>query len=48
MGASFVGKLYPVVLQGCVLRTGEGLKAGVYFLRSSDSKDKPLRIVKVR
>jgi hypothetical protein len=29
-------------------RIGEGLKAGVYFLRSSDSKDKPLRVVKVR
>jgi len=29
-------------------RIGEGLKAGVYFLRSSDNKDKPLRIVKVR
>jgi len=29
-------------------RVGEGLKAGVYFLRSSDSKDKPLRVVKVR
>lgn len=25
-----------------------GLVAGVYFLRSSDNKDKPLRIVKVR
>ena len=29
-------------------RVGEGLSAGVYFLRSSDNKDKPLRIVKVR
>jgi len=29
-------------------RIGEGLGAGVYFLRSSDGKDKPLRIVKVR
>jgi hypothetical protein len=29
-------------------RIGEGLAAGVYFLRSSDNKDKPLRIVKVR
>jgi len=29
-------------------RVGEGLAPGVYFLRSSDSKDKPLRIVKVR
>ncbi len=29
-------------------RVGEGLTPGVYFLRSSDSKDKPLRIVKVR
>ncbi len=29
-------------------RIGEGLAPGVYFLRSSDSKDKPLRIVKVR
>jgi hypothetical protein len=29
-------------------RIGEGLAAGVYFLRSSDSKDKPLRVVKVR
>ena len=29
-------------------RVGEGLAAGVYFLRSSESKDKPLRIVKVR
>ena len=29
-------------------RIGEGLRAGVYFVRSSDSKDKPLRIVKVR
>jgi len=29
-------------------RVGEGLGPGVYFLRSSDNKDKPLRIVKVR
>jgi hypothetical protein len=29
-------------------RIGEGLAPGVYFLRSSDSKNKPLRIVKVR
>jgi hypothetical protein len=29
-------------------RVGEGLAPGVYFLRSSDSQDKPLRIVKVR
>ena len=29
-------------------RVGEGLAPGVYFLRSSDTKDKPLRIVKVR
>ena len=29
-------------------RVGEGLGPGVYFLRSSDGKDKPLRIVKVR
>ena len=29
-------------------RIGEGLAPGVYFLRSSDNKDKPLRIVKVR
>jgi hypothetical protein len=29
-------------------RIGEGLSAGVYFLRSWDNKDKPLRIVKVR
>jgi len=29
-------------------RVGEGLRAGVYFIRSLDSKDKPLRIVKVR
>jgi len=29
-------------------RVGEGLKAGVYFIRSLDSKDKLLRIVKVR
>jgi len=29
-------------------RVGERLSPGVYFLRSSDSKDKPLRIVKVR
>jgi hypothetical protein len=29
-------------------RVGEGLSPGVYFLRSSNSKDKPLRIVKVR
>jgi len=29
-------------------RIGEGLRAGVYFLRSSDSNAKPLRIVKVR
>lgn len=29
-------------------RIGEGLAPGVYFLRSSDDKDKPLRIVKVR
>jgi hypothetical protein len=29
-------------------RVGEGLAPGVYFLRSSDSKNKPLRIVKVR
>ena len=29
-------------------RIGEGLGAGVYFIRSSDSKDRPLRIVKVR
>jgi hypothetical protein len=29
-------------------RVGEGLAPGVYFLRSSDSRDKPLRIVKVR
>jgi hypothetical protein len=29
-------------------RIGEGLAAGVYFLRSSDNNDKPLRIVKVR
>jgi len=29
-------------------RIGEGLRAGVYFLRALDSKDKPLRIVKVR
>ena len=29
-------------------RVGEGLAPGVYFLRSSGSKDKPLRIVKVR
>ena len=29
-------------------RVGEGLAPGVYFLRSSDSNDKPLRIVKVR
>jgi hypothetical protein len=29
-------------------RIGEGLAPGVYFLRSSDKKDKPLRIVKVR
>jgi hypothetical protein len=29
-------------------RVGEGLGPGVYFLRSSDINDKPLRIVKVR
>jgi hypothetical protein len=29
-------------------RVGEGLAPGVYFLRSSDSQDRPLRIVKVR
>jgi hypothetical protein len=29
-------------------RVGVGLAPGVYFLRSSDSQDKPLRIVKVR
>ena len=29
-------------------RVGEGLAPGVYFLRSSENKDKPLRIVKVR
>ena len=29
-------------------RIGEGLRAGVYFVRSSDNKDKPHRIVKVR
>ena len=29
-------------------RVGEGLGPGVYFLRSSNIKDKPLRIVKVR
>jgi len=29
-------------------RIGEGLRAGVYFVRHSDSKDRPLRIVKVR
>jgi len=29
-------------------RIGEGLRAGVYFIRSSDGRDKPLRIVKVR
>jgi hypothetical protein len=29
-------------------RVGEGLAPGVYFLRSSDSQDKPLRIVKVK
>jgi len=29
-------------------RVGEGLAPGVYFLRSSESKDKPLRVVKVR
>jgi hypothetical protein len=29
-------------------RIGEGLAAGVYFIRSSNTKDKPLRIVKVR
>ncbi len=29
-------------------RVGEGLAPGVYFLRSSDSQVKPLRIVKVR
>jgi hypothetical protein len=29
-------------------RVGEGLAPGVYFLRSSDSQAKPLRIVKVR
>jgi len=29
-------------------RVGEGLGQGVYFLRSSDSKEKPLRIVKVK
>jgi hypothetical protein len=29
-------------------RVGEGLAPGVYFLRFSDNKDKPLRIVKVR
>jgi hypothetical protein len=29
-------------------RIGMGLGPGVYFLRSSDKKDKPLRIVKVR
>jgi hypothetical protein len=29
-------------------RVGEGLAPGVYFLRSSDGQDKPLRIVKVR
>jgi hypothetical protein len=29
-------------------RVGEGLAPGVYFLRSSDNQDKPLRIVKVR
>ena len=30
------------------VRVGEGLGPGVYFLRSSNNKDKPLRIVKVR
>ena len=29
-------------------RIGEGLRAGVYFLRSSDPNGKPLRVVKVR
>lgn len=29
-------------------RIGENLSSGVYFLRSSDTKDKPLRIVKIR
>ena len=29
-------------------RIGEGLAPGVYFIRSSGNKDKPLRIVKVR
>ena len=29
-------------------RIGMGLKAGVYFIRSSNTKDKPLRIVKIR
>jgi hypothetical protein len=29
-------------------RVGEGLGPGVYFLRSSDNKGKPLRVVKVR
>jgi hypothetical protein len=29
-------------------RIGEGLSAGVYFLKSENSKNKPLRIVKVR
>jgi len=29
-------------------RVGERLSPGVYFLRSSDNNDKPLRIVKVR
>jgi photosystem II stability/assembly factor-like uncharacterized protein len=29
-------------------RIGEGLEAGVYFVRALDSKDKPLRIVKIR
>jgi hypothetical protein len=29
-------------------RVGEGLGPGVYFLRSSDSQAKPVRVVKVR
>jgi len=29
-------------------RIGEGLRPGVYFLRSSDQNGKPLRVVKVR
>jgi hypothetical protein len=29
-------------------RIGEGLSAGVYFLRPEGKDDKPLRVVKVR